>query len=398
MSVPTERGARSGHDRSFAALLVVTAGAFVGYVLLLPVVPLWAVRSGAGETGAGLTNGVFMLVTVLTQLMMPWLLRTRSPRSLLAVGTLLLGAGAPLFGLFTTLPGLLAVSGVRGVGFGLLTVTGSALVAELVPAHRRGRASGLYGLAVGLPHAVMLPVGVRLAELLGFVPLFWIAAVVPALAATAAAGLGRATTPFRDRPPEGRTPLTRGLLMPWLAMTPVSVAAGGLVAFLPLAVGSGAGSAGLLTFGAATVGFRWVAGHLGDRFGSARLLLPAVSVAAVGLVALALGSTGNGWLAVLGTFGVGAGFGGLQNAALVLMFERAPAGAASTAWNIAYDAGNGIGSAGLGAVVAAGGYPTGFLTCAALVAAGFPAALHVARRARRAVTPTSPASRGGRNR
>ncbi|WP_019855271.1 MFS transporter [Actinopolyspora mortivallis] len=397
MSVSTRRGARSGHGRSFTALLVVTSGAFVGYVLLLPVVPLWAVRSGAGETGAGLTNGVFMLVTVLTQLMMPWLLRTRSPRWLLAVGTLLLGAGAPLFGLFTTLPGLLTVSGVRGVGFGLLTVTGSALVAELVPAHRRGRASGLYGLAVGLPHAVMLPVGVRLAELLGFVPLFWISAVVPALAATAATGLGR-VTPSRDRPAEGGTPLRRGLLMPWLAMTPVSVAAGGLVAFLPLAVGSGEGSAGLLAFGAATVGFRWVAGHLGDRIGSSRLLLPAVSVAAVGLVSLALGSTGNGWLAVLGAFGVGAGFGGLQNAALVLMFERASAGAASTAWNIAYDAGNGIGSAGLGAVVAVGGYPTGFLVCAVLVAAGFPAALHVARRARQGVTHASPASRCGRNR
>ncbi|SDQ81963.1 MFS transporter [Actinopolyspora saharensis] len=378
MSTPAPGAARTGYGRSFGMLLIVTLGAFTGYVLLLPVVPLWAVRAGENETGAGLTNGVFMLVTVLTQLLMPWLLRSCDPRVLLGGGTLLLGLGAPLFGLFTRLPGLLAVSGLRGIGFGLLTVTGSALVAELVPAHHRGRAAGLYGLAVGTPHALMLPVGVWLAETLGFVPLFWIAAAVPVVTAVAALGIGgvdeQSGRPESAGEAAGGFPL-RGLAAPWLAMAPVSVAAGGLVAFLPLATGATTGSAGLLAFGIATVGFRWVAGHLGDRLGSGHVPLPAMSLAAAGLALLALGSAGAGWLAVLGALALGAGFGGLQNAALVLMFERADPGAASTAWNVAYDAGNGVGSVGLGAVVAASGYPAGFVTCAVLVALAFPAAV-----------------------
>ncbi|NYH79509.1 putative MFS family arabinose efflux permease [Actinopolyspora biskrensis] len=383
MSTPEAGTAGTGYGRSFGMLLVVTLGAFTGYVLLLPVVPLWAVRAGENETGAGLTNGVFMLVTVLTQLAMPWLLRSCDPRVLLGCGTLLLGLGAPLFGLFTRLPGLLAISGLRGIGFGLLTVTGSALVAELVPAHHRGRASGLYGLAVGAPHALMLPVGVWLAETLGFVPLFWIAASVPAVAAAAALWIGRVDMSAGSSGRAVRGFPLRGLAAPWLAMAPVSVAAGGLVAFLPLATGSATGSAGLLAFGIATVGFRWVAGHVGDRLGSGRIPLPAMSLAAAGLALLALGSAGAGWLAVLGALGLGAGFGGLQNAALVLMFERADPGAASTAWNIAYDAGNGVGSVGLGAVVAASGYPVGFVACAVLVAAAFPAAVAARRGAPR---------------
>lgn len=371
-------------------LLVATLGAFAGYVLLLPVVPLWAVHAGADETGAGLTNGVFMLVTVLTQLVMPWLLRRFDHRVLLASGIALLGAGAPLFAPLSNLGALLAVSGLRGVGFGLLTVTGSALVAELVAPPRRGRAAGLYGLAVGLPHALLLPVGVWLAEHLGFGTVFWLAALLPLTAALASFGIARvAGAPEVDR---GRVALPTSLVSPWLAMTSVSIAAGGLVAFLPLAVGSDIGSIGLLAFGMATVGFRWVAGQIGDRFGSGRVVVPAMILGALGLGTLVLGSasastsaasTSAAWtsVAAAGALGLGAGFGALQNAALVLMFERARPSEASTAWNIAYDAGNGLGSVGFGAVVTATDYPTSFAMAAALVVCGLPAGWLAGRRA-----------------
>ncbi len=358
-------------------LLAATIGAFAGYVLLLPVVPLWAVRGGVSEAAAGTTNGVFMLVTVLTQLGMPWLLRRVGHRSALAAGTLLIGVPAPLFAISTQLWALLAVSAARGVGFGLLTVTGSALVAELVPPARRGRAAGLYGLAVGLPHAVLLPTGVWLANHVGFAELFWIAAACPVAGAVAAVGVGRVPgRPVRSRG-EGMFPVT--LLPPWLVMTAVSLAAGGLVAYLPLAVG-GSAPAALLAFGTATVGFRWVAGQIGDRVGSRPVMVPAVLTACAGLVAVAAGVSGTPWLTVAGSLALGAGFGALQNAALVLMFDRAGPGAASTTWNIAYDAGNGLGSVGFGVVVAAVDYPATFALAAALVAVSLPPALFLARR------------------
>ena len=57
---------------------------------------------------------------------------------------------------------LLAVSAGRGVGFGLVTVTSSLLIAVLLPEAERGRGSGRYGAAVGLPNIVGLPAGVWL--------------------------------------------------------------------------------------------------------------------------------------------------------------------------------------------------------------------------------------------
>ncbi|MBX9390989.1 MFS transporter, partial [Streptomonospora halotolerans] len=173
----------------FRLLVLASVLSFSGYVLLLPVVPLWAARGGAGELGAGATTAVFMGTTVLTQLAMPWLLDHGGYRWTFAVGALLLGAPAPLLAAATDLGPLLAVSALRGVGFGMVTVVGSALAARLVPPEQIGRAAGYYGMAVGLPHVLLLSGGVWAALNLGFEAVFWAAGAAPVAGALAAAGI-----------------------------------------------------------------------------------------------------------------------------------------------------------------------------------------------------------------
>ncbi|WP_237710403.1 MFS transporter [Saccharopolyspora spinosa] len=186
-------------------------------MLLLPVVPLWAVTGGAGEIAAGATNAVFMLVTVLTQLGMPWLLKRIDHRIAFASGTMLIGLPTPLYALSSDLWLLLGVSGLRGVGFGLLTVTGAALVAELVPAAQHGRAAGLYGLSVGLPNVLFLPAGVWLTQQIGFGPLFWIAGALPVAATAAVLGMSRVRAKPAQRSGASAFPLA--LLPSWIVMS-----------------------------------------------------------------------------------------------------------------------------------------------------------------------------------
>jgi predicted MFS family arabinose efflux permease len=60
---------------------------------------------------------------------------------------------------------------------------------------------------------------------------------------------------------------------------------------------------------------------------------------------------------------LGAGFGVAQNASLTLMFDRVSAAGydmVSAVWNLAYDAGMGLGAAGFGAVASRTGYPAAF--------------------------------------
>ncbi|RRO12675.1 MFS transporter [Saccharopolyspora rhizosphaerae] len=353
-------------QRSFRFLLIATIGGFSGYALLLPVVPLWAVAGGAGEVAAGATNAVFMLVTVLTQLVMPWLLARVDCRALFALGTAVIGAPTPLFALSSDLWVLLGVSALRGIGFGLLTVTGSALTAELVPVAQRGRAAGYYGLAIGLPNVALLPAGVWLSSRIGFEPLFWASGVVPVVAALSVIGIER----VRIREQERAAPAKTASLLPsWTIMTANTAAAGGLTAFLPLAVDPSIAPAALLIFAGMTMLGRWLAGHLGDRFGQRRVLAPSVLLGGFGVLLIALAAWLADPVALLGAGVFGAGFGAMQNTTLILMLERVDSATASTAWNIAYDGGHGLGAIGFGVLIAASGYPVTFAVAGAVLIA-----------------------------
>jgi predicted MFS family arabinose efflux permease len=86
----------------------------------------------------------------------------------------------------------------------------------------------------------------------------------------------------------------------------------------------------------------------------------------------------------------GSGFGATQNASMTLMLNRvAPSayGTVSAIWNLAYDAGIGVGAFGFGVVAARTGYPPAFALTAALMLAAL--ALRPARPDRPATTSPS---------
>jgi MFS family permease len=359
---------------SFRLMLGATVFCFSGYALLLPVVPLWVARGGSGAFGAGATTATLMATTVATQLAVPWLLARLGHRWVLGLGSALLGLPAPVLALSSDLGPVLALSAVRGVGFGLATVAGSALVAELVPPAQHGRAAGRYGLAVGLPQLVLLAAGVAVVEQIGFTAVFVAAGVGPVIGALLVPAIRMHAGPVEEPAAVESGSLVRAAPAPLVAMLTCSVAQGGLITFLPLAV-PGAGllvAAALFATSAGALVGRLVAGELVDRRGlGGRLLVPGMLLAAAGLVAqvVALGA-GGAVLVVLGAAAVGLGFGVVQNDALTVLFAafgRSRYGSASAAWNIAYDAGTGVGALGLGAVADPFGYPTAFAAAAGLL-------------------------------
>ncbi len=357
-------------------MLVSVALMASGYALLLPVVPLWVARGGTGAFGAGATTGVLMLTTVLAQPAAPWLLSTIGHRWVLGIGSVLLGAPAPLYALSAELGPVLALSAVRGVGFGLATVAGSALVAELVPREQHGRAGARYGIATGGPQVVLLAAGVAMVETWGFTAIFVAAGVAPMLGAVVVLAIKMARGAAVEPGTWSSAPVARAAVPPVLAMLVCSIAQGGLVTFLPLAVPDAGLLVALALFATAggAMGGRVLAGELVDRLGwGGRLQRPGVLAAAAGMgIEIVATATGHGVLLVAGAAVVGIGFGLVQNDALTGLFGvfgSARYGAASAAWNVAYDAGTGVGAVGLGAVAEPFGYGAAFATSAVLCAA-----------------------------
>ncbi len=235
-----------------------------------------------------------MAATVLTQLGVPALLRVVGHRAALIGAAVALGAPAALLALTPSAWLAMPVAVLRGAGFGVLTVTGAALVSDLVPPRVRGRATGIYGLAIGTPQLVLLTGGVWAWARLGPVPVLLVGALLPLLAIPAMAVLPRRVAspvsepePVRrtsgsDGPvPVGRPAFLAAAVAPWLVMLVCAASAGGVITVLPLAQPAGVAAAALFALTAAQLVGRSVSGELGDRLGmTGRITAPALVVAA----------------------------------------------------------------------------------------------------------------------
>ncbi|MEB2528612.1 MFS transporter [Kocuria rosea] len=363
-------------------MLTMTALGFSGYAALLAVAPLWAVHGGADTAGAGLVNGVLMLFTVLTQLFVPRALRRFGWGPVLVAGMLLLGLPALAHGVSDALAPTLALSAVRGLGFGVLTVTGSALVAELVEPQRRGKAIGAYGLAIAGPQILFLSAGPWIAEQLGFWVVFTLAAL-PVVAVVPAIGLARMLdgVPEEDEEEE-RAPYLR-LLPPMALLTGVTLAGGALITFMAQMSSSAALTAlALLLMNVAAALTRWRIGALSDRHGPRRFIAPLVLLTTAGMMTIAWAvrdpQATEAPMLLIGAAMVGISYGGLQNLTLVVTFHavsRLHYGTASAVWNIGFDIGTGLGSVLVGMVAAGTSFSTALLMTGAISLLTLPLAL-----------------------
>jgi MFS family permease len=348
--------------RALMLRFVSIIGASASFYLLLSVVPLYA-RDSASNA-AGIVTGALMAATVLGEMATPRLVSRFGYRGVLAAGLLLLGAPAFALSASSGIGLVVAVCLVRGLGFAFTVVAGGALTVSLIPAERRGEGLALVGIVGGVPALIALPLGVWLSAHAGYSVVFVLAAVSALVALGSVPGIP-------DREAEQGQPVgmvaamkNGAIVWPGVIFATTAMAAGIIVSFLPLAVTHASGGVvafSLLLHSAASTLGRWLAGRLGDRHSPAHLLVPGVLVAAAGMVVLAF--VGVPAAVLTGAVLFGFGFGVTQNASLSLMYERSSVSgysAVSALWNLAYDAGMGVGAAGFGLLAPVVGYPVAF--------------------------------------
>ncbi|KQX73140.1 MFS transporter [Streptomyces sp. Root1310] len=366
---------------AIAGTLVAAFGGFAGFNLTLSAMPAYAVRSGAGPSGAGILTAALMAATLVVQPFTPWLFARLGRRHALAMSGALLGLPCLVLPAVSTLPALTGLAAVRGLGFGVFVVAGVTFIAELFPSGSRGRALGWYGAVVGVAGVLGAPLGIALARQEAYTLAFALTAGAAALVVVGSFGLPRAAAaPVRPDGPRSRRPRTaRGT---WRSLRPMSgplmveaastTAYGAVFTFLPLTASAAPGA--LLAAQASTVLSRLGAGWLIDRYGGRQVLLPAVVATTIGTASGA--ASHDPALLLAGTALFGAGFGAVQSATLVLAMQAAgdrpgALGVAGVAWNIAFDGGTGIGSLAGGPLLSLGGPSALFPATAALLASFF---------------------------
>ncbi len=372
------------------------------FFLLLSVMPMLAAEGGAGSSTAGLMTGALLLGTVAAEAVAALAIRWFGCRMVLAAGAVLLGGPALAMLMREPQAVMVSVSLVRGAGFGLCGVVTGTLTARLLPADRRGEGLGLLGIVSGVPAIIALPAGVWLAGHhqaaaaaamaagIGLLPLAVIRCLPGGRGARSADRTDAADGADRARLQAGGRSsgwLAGGALRLPLIFAAATVAAGVLDSFLPLVKGiaPNLAAAALLVQAITATLSRWQAGKRGDRYGHARLLIPALAVAALGLAAIMAVGSPVALFAGMALFG--AGFGVLENATFALLIEQLPEAKASAWWNLAYDAGYGAGPAVFGLLAVRAGYPAAFGLTGALILAAIPLALRERKAAASVAAP-----------
>jgi predicted MFS family arabinose efflux permease len=356
-------------------LAVLSVFGFSGYAAMLATAPLWAVNGGATAAGSGLVNGVLLAATVLAQLAVARALVRWGTGRVLVAGLLLLGVPAPAYLLSDGLGWVLGLSAVRGLGFGVLTVVGSAVAAHLVPAARRGAAIGVYGLAVAVPNLVLLPGSVPVVDRWGFAPVF-LTAALPVLGVPPALRLARVLRDTgQDRPvatEEGSLLRWRtliGIVPPTVVLFSVTMAGGAVLTFAPQLTDSATAALVLLILGITAALSRWLIGALADRRGARPFLAPILTCAAAAMAVCAWAvAREQSVLLIAAATALGLCYGALQNLTLVVAFAavgRQQLPAASAVWNIGFDTGTASGAVLAGVLATAYSFPVSLATMAA---------------------------------
>ena len=160
-----------------AALMVLTVFLdFVGLTIVIPLLPFWAERVGAGPQEIGLLATAYALTQLAFTPVLGWLSDRIGRKPVIMTSLAVEAASFALTAWAGTLPVLLAARLIGGLGASNVG-SAQAVVADVTPAADRTRAMGLLGAAIGLAHIVGPALDGLLAGLGEAVP-FWAALAV----------------------------------------------------------------------------------------------------------------------------------------------------------------------------------------------------------------------------
>lgn len=353
---------------------VVTGAALVTFIsvgMLIPVLPRYVDGPlGSGSAGVGLVVGSIAFAAAVAQPALGPLSDRRGRRLLVVAGAALMSLSISGYALATSLPALVALRLVTGVGEAGVFVGAATAVNDLAPASRRGEAVSYFSVAVYGGLAIGPLVGEVLLEARGFTTV-WLTA-----AGFAAAGglLGLWTPPpAARRDPAVRSPrwqLHRAGLPPGVILSLAVVGFVGFAAFVPLYVAT-IGLAGsrfvFALYAVIVLVVRIFGARIPDRLGSLRGATGALSSIAAGMFVTSAWAAPTGLY--LGTVLLALGMALLFPALMPLVVDRAPLaerGSATATFTTFFDLSQGIGAVVLGVVVSLTGYGAAFAVAGCL--------------------------------
>jgi MFS family permease len=382
--------------RGFLTLVAAALAYFLAVGMLVPAVPRYVAGPlGGGDATVGLVVGAFSVAALALR---PWAGRLADRRGrvpLMIAGTGVVAVSIVGYALAGSVPFLLAMRLLTGVGEALFWVGTMAAIGDMAPPDRRGEAMSWASLALYVGLALGPAAGEALVTHQGYLTTWLVAAGVAVCALALTVRIEETREPGTRDGTGARFHLVHpAALVPAALLLCVVCGMTALLTFVPLYVRDlGLADSGPVLFGFAgtIVVIRSLGARLPDRLGPSRATVWALAGVTVGLAVIGLWRTVPGL--VTGTLVLAVGIALAFPSIMALVWEAAPAaerGAATGTVGMAMDAALGFGPAMLGLVAAWTDRPGAYLAAALVAGAGLALAIWSHRGAARvAAGPSS---------
>jgi MFS family permease len=384
--------------REAFVLALVAFCVALGFGIVVPAVPLFALQFGVGTTAAGAVVSAFALMRLVSGLAGGRLVDRVGERAALLAGLAVVAVSSLLAGLAVSFPQLLVLRGVGGIGSAVFTIAATSLLLRVAAAAQRGQAQSVYRGGFLLGGIIGPAFGGAVLGISLRAPFFLYAATLVLAAVVAATLLPR--PPARGPQPQvalgvGEDDGVPRAVVPEPPRTPLRVAfaspayraalAGNFaVGFSVLGVRStvvpllvvqdlelAAGWIGAAFTVAALVQAVLLlpAGRAVDQVGRRPTLVAGGLLSAAALVALAAATGPVTLLLAMTVFAAGAALLGVAPAAIVGDVVEGKGGTAVAVWQMSSDLGSVLGPLAAGLLIDRASFPAALVVSAGVVAA-----------------------------
>ena len=354
---------------AFAGVWAYAFVTFFSAFQLLPAIPFRLLDLGASTAKAGWFLSVYTYASAFSAPLMGSLADHIGRRRLLIIASIVFICFSIAYGLITDFRLLLVIGAVHGAMWSGLIAAASAIMSDYIPPSRRNQGLAWWGLASTAAVAIAPAVGLWVFHF-GWLILCIELAVLSACM-TLGALLLRSSESRREN-----SKLVFSEAWDWrviqttLSITVATVGYGGVTSYSAIVAVQRhvhPRALYLTTFAIAIILFRLFFSHLGDRFGTTRVLYPSLALIPIAFAVLAVAQQRSTMIASAILFGIGLGASYPALATYILEHtdpDRRARTFGSIVW--AFDTGIGTGSLVIGAIGGSFGFRAAFLAAAVL--------------------------------
>lgn len=331
---------------------------FFSFQMLIPTIPTHVSQLGGNDIQVGLVIGIFTISSLLTRPFAGRALDLFGRKHVLLVGLAICALTIAGYSYMAVVTLILAARFVHGIGWGMSTTSLGTVIADIIPAERRGEGMGYYGLSNTFAMALAPLTGLWLMQTYGFLRVLLISTLLALLSLFSSLFITY-TKPMPVEKSAQRPKLMdrlweRTAMLPSVLLLCTAICYGGIVTFITL-FGHEAGISNVGWFFLCNASMvlivRPITGMLFDRKGPEWVLLPGALFTLAGLLLLSYAHSEASLAVAAICYGIG--FGSLQPALQAWTIARAAPnrrGAANGTFFSANDLGIGLGAMVLGAL------------------------------------------------